>query len=105
MFVDHHARAELSTEAWSRGLDAAERQIPTADGACPIDYLVTPGGGVFCITDAPDVAAVERLHAELELPHPTVIIVDGAHGGRPLSEHDLELITRLIGYWSLDQTG
>jgi len=97
MFVDHHARAELSTEAWSRGLDAAERQISNADGACPIDYLVAPGGKVFCITDAPDSAAVERLHAELGLPHPTVTIVEGAEGGRPLSEHDLELIIRLIG--------
>ena len=95
--MDHHARADVSTEAWSRGLDAAERQIPNADGACPIDYLVAPGGGIFCITDAPDAAAVERLHAELGLPRPTVIPVEGAHGGRPLSEHDLELVIRLIG--------
>ena len=95
--MDHHARADVSTEAWSRGLDAAERQIPNADGACPIDYLVAPGGGIFCITDAPDAAAVERLHAELGLPRPAVISVEGAHGGRPLSEHDLELVIRLIG--------
>ena len=52
---------------------------------------------MFCITDAPDAGAVERLHTELGLPPPTVIIVDGAEGGRPLSEHDLELIIRLIG--------
>jgi len=97
MFVDHHARAQLAAEAWSRGLDAAEREIPNAEGACPIDYLVAPGGGVFCITDAPDAGAVERLHTELGLPPPTVIIVDGAEGGRPLSEHDLDLIIRLIG--------
>jgi Protein of unknown function (DUF4242) len=97
VFVDHHARADVSTDAWSRGLDAAERQIPNADGACPIDYLVAPGGGIFCITDAPDAVAVERLHAELGLPPPTVISVDGADGGRPLSEHDLELVIRLIG--------
>jgi Protein of unknown function (DUF4242) len=97
MFVDHHARADLSKEAWSRGLDAAERQIPNTDGACPIDYLVAPGGGIFCVTDAPDAAAVERLHAELGLPSPTVILVEGAVGGRPLSERDLELVIRLIG--------
>ena len=96
MFVDTHARAEISSEALSRGLDAADRQIPNEEGACPIDYLVAPGGRLFCIVDAPDAAAVDRLHAQLGLPHSKVILVDGAEGGRPLSEHDMELILRLI---------
>lgn len=96
MFVDSHARADISPEALSRGLDAAEQQIPNADGACPIDYLVAPGGRVFCITDAPDIPSVERLHAQLGLPPPSVKLVAGAVGDRPLSDHDMKLILRLI---------
>jgi hypothetical protein len=97
VFVDSHTRAEISMDAFLRALEAAELGIPNADGACPIDFLVAPGGRMTCITEAPSASAVERLHEQLGLPQPSVVPVAGAEGGRPLSDHDHELVISLIG--------
>ena len=98
VFVDRHTRAAISMEAFERGLDLAVREEANAHGACPIDYVIGPGGLVICVVEAPNAAAVEQLHADLGLPHPEVMSVPGGLGGRPLSPDDRELILRLVGW-------
>jgi hypothetical protein len=94
IFIDCHARADISADAFRRALEAAEQQRANAVGACPIDYLVVPGGRIFCVVEAPGPAAVQRLHDELGLPAPTVSLLEGAEGASPLSDHDRDLILR-----------
>ena len=96
VFLDGHTYLEVPLEALRRALRAAEAAEATAREARPIDYIVT-GGWIYCVTEAPDPPAVERLHAELGLPRSQVVPVEGADARRPLSQHDRELILQLIG--------
>ncbi len=96
VFIDSHARADFSDAALQRGLEDAERHTLNSCGACVLDFLVIEGGRVFCVIEAPNPAAVQRLHDELGLPDARAMAVEGAEGGSPLSDRDRELILRLI---------
>jgi hypothetical protein len=97
VFIDSHAYADVAENALLHALELAEGHLSNSAGACPLDYLVVPGGELWCIVRAPDESAVVQLHAELGLTPPTPLLVDGAEGHSPLSTGDRDLILCRIG--------
>jgi hypothetical protein len=96
VFVDSHAGGEISPASLTRALEAAERGSLDSVHACPLDFLVMPGGRVICIVLASNEESVAHLHSELGIPLATVTAVDGADGLSPVSDQDRERILRAI---------
>jgi hypothetical protein len=98
-FIDRHPAATVSPEQRRRLTQEARAGQPDIGGARPIGHWLEDGW-LYCVLEAPDLAAVCEHHHAHGLACTSVRGLDGLDGSRPISRADHERVRAAIGnYW------
>jgi len=101
-FIDRHRAETISHEQRRRLTEEARADHPDAGGARPIGHWLEDEW-VYCVLEAPNIAAVCAHHHGHGLSCASVREMDELDGSRPISPADHERVRAAIGnYWHAD---
>jgi hypothetical protein len=98
-FIDRHRATTVSHQQRRRLTQEAREAQADAGGVRPIGHWLEDGW-LYCVLDAPDMAAVCQHHEAHGLACTTVREMEGLDGRRPVSPSDHERVRAAIEtYW------
>jgi Protein of unknown function (DUF4242) len=99
-FIDRHRAATVSREVRRQLTHEARAHERDVHGVRPIGHWLEDGW-LYCVLEAPSVAAVRQHHDAHGLASDTARELDGVDGGRPIAAEDNQRVRAAINtYWS-----